>query len=409
MHHLISLYFLLYLLIRHASEVGLIALALFGVLVLIVPGMRAKAMGSVSGWQRQDTWMVVSITSVFVFKLVSSLWSASPALGISNATWHAHFAVWPFVVVAMLYCKPKLNHVLGSLSAALVFTGLWMLYSIITGKIGYYPLVYKINVGVLAELVLVCGSLLLVAATTGFANRPKRLTVLYGLGVAGAFVILYSTGRRTEWIGFFVVCISLGLWHLRASFNWWRAVLAVLVLAGSCFVLFYLRQDRLMLAYREVVHYFNVLGVDASAAATSVGARLEMYRLGLTAFWHNPVFGMGSGVRPYLLQAYGGLGETQLTHRHFHSEFLQVLVEGGLVWALALSAAISYWFRRAVFGVWKNNEMLALIAAYLSIAFMLAGSISAGLIYGPANATFVMFSALIWVCIRQSGANTSTH
>lgn len=156
-----------------------------------------------------------------------------------------------------------------------------------------------------------------------------------------------------------------------------------------------------MLAYREFVDYFNMLGVDSNAAATSVGARLEMYRLGLKAFWHNPIFGMGSGVRPYLLQAYGGLSETQLPHRHFHSEFIQVLVEGGIVWALALTAAIAYWFKRAVFATYQHAKVLALMAAFLSFSYMLAGSISAGLIYGPANATLVMFGALIWVCIRQ--------
>jgi O-antigen ligase len=405
MHFLISLYFLLYLLVRHASELGVFVFALLGLVVLIVPSMRLHALSSISGWQRRDSWMALSLTSVFIFKLLSSLWSASPSLGLNNAVWHAHFAVWPLVVLAMLYCKPKLNQALGALSVSLLITGAWMFYAILAGKSGYYPLIFKINVGVLAELVLVCASLLLVAATTPSDTKKNAWRWIYLLGAIGAFIILYSTGRRTEWIAFFIVLGSLALWHLRSSLTLGRALLVFFAFVVMVGILFYLRQERLILAYREIVQYFAVLGKDSSALATSVGARLEMYRLGLTVFWHNPIFGLGSGVRPFLLQAYGGLSEAQLPHRHFHSEFLQVLVEGGLAWAGALLAAIVYWFKKAVFGAWYKSPLLASLAAYLSISFMLAGSVSAGLIYGPANATFVMFSALIWVCIRQSGAN----
>jgi O-Antigen ligase len=405
MHLLITLYFFLYLLIRHASEVGVLAFLLLGLLVLVVPKMRVQALASVSGWQQQDSWMALCFASVFIFKLVSSLWSASSSLGLNNAMWHVHFVAWPLVVLAMLFCKPKLNHALAALSISLTITGVWMLGAMLIGKHGYYPLIFKINVGVLAELVLVCASLLLVALMTATTAKSKNLAVLYLFGVLGAFVILYSTGRRTEWIAFFIVLGSLVVWHLRGSMTVVRTLLAIFVFVLLIALLFYLRQDRLLQAYREFVQYFAAPATNAASLETSVGARLEMYRLGLTAFWHNPLLGMGSGVRPYLLQAYGGLDELRFPHRHFHSEFLQVLVEGGLVWASALTAAIVYWFKKAVFATWRKNPMLALLAAYLSISLMLAGSVSAGLIYGPANATLIMFSALIWVGIRQSGAN----
>ena len=400
-HYFVSAYFFVFLLIRHASELGVVLFALLGVVVLVVPNMRRVAFASMSGWQRQDTAMALVFSSVFMFKLIASSWSASPQLGLSNALWHAHFAVWPLVFVAMLYCKPQLNQVLSGLSLALIFTGVWTAWSLFSGHPSFYPLVFKINTGVLAQLVLVCGSLLLVAASTQYENKRVWHRYLYTAGLIGALIVLYFSDRRTEWLAFFALASLINIWQLRNWFTPARAVLAACIFFAALLLIVYLRQERFALAYREIVHYFTVLGLDSSAVNTSVGARLEMYRLGLSAFLDHPFFGMGSGVRPYLLQAYGGLGESQLPHRHFHSEYLQTLVEGGIVWALLLSAAIVYWFKRAMFASYQHTHLLATLAASLSMCYLLSGSISAGLIYGPANALLVMCSALIWVCIRQ--------
>lgn len=405
MHILVTVYFLLFLLLRHASDVGVLLFAMLGVCVLLIPSMRIRALSSISGWNRQDTLMSLAFSSVFLFKLVSSAWSASPQLGLSNAVWHAHFFVWPFVLLAMLYCKPKLNQVLSAIALALCAVGAWMAWGLLLGKEGYYPKIFKINPGVLAELMLVFGAVLLVASSVRFRESLFKEALLYVLGACAALIVLYSTSRRTEWLSFFVIICLVVLWNARSWLNLWRTIVIITLFVACLIGVFYLRQERFLQAYREIMLYFTATAGDASAVTTSVGARLEMYRLGLSAFFDNPIFGMGSGVRPYLLQAYGGLSEAQFPHRHFHSEFLQAMVEGGIVWATLLSAAIVYWFKQAVFEAYKQSPILALMAAFLSISYMLAGSISASLIYGAANSALVMLSALIWVCIRQKNSN----
>ena len=401
MHALVTLYFFLFLTVRHAIELGALFFAALGLVSIIIPAMRVRALSSIGGWQQRDSWMALSLMSVFLFKLVSSIWSSSSALALNNAVWHVHFLVWPMVFLGLIYCKPRLHDALLALSISLCATGAWAVLTFFVKLESYYTLVYKINSGVLAELVLVCGSLLMVAVVQPKHSQARWRTALYAAGAVGAVAILYSTQRRTEWIGFFVVAVSVLSWHYRQSLTLFRGVLAALSLICAIAVFFYLRQDRFMLAYHEFTIYFDALGTDRNALNTSVGARLEMYRLGLAAFFDNPVLGMGAGVRPYLLQAYGGLNEAQFGHRHFHSEFLQVLVEGGIVWALLLSTAIFYWFKHAVYLVWGFHPQLSLMAFYLSASYMLAGSISAGLIYGAANGALVIFSALIWASLRQ--------
>jgi O-antigen ligase len=407
MHIFITLYFLAFILLRHAIEIGMLLIGLFGLICLIVPVMRHQAIQSIGGWREQDTWISLGLTSVFIFKFLSALWSASPELAFKNALWHAHFAVWPLVFIGLVCCKPMHSDALSALSVGLLVVGLWTVFALKFNQATYHTLIFKINSGVLAELVMVCGSLLLVAAAQAAPAQNRWRTYLYILGAIGAFLVLYTTHRRTEWIGFFIVISTLGVWRYRQSVTPLRVVIAVLLLVAAILVLFYLRQERFTTAYREAVQYFALLGKDQSALATSVGARLEMYRLGLAAFADNPFFGMGAGVRPYLLQAYGGLGEVQMPHRHFHSEFLQVLVEGGLVWATIVTATIVYWFKYAVKSMWQSMPQLAMLSFYIVFCYMLAGSVSASLIYGPANGAFVMFTALLWCCIRQNSTRVN--
>lgn len=411
MHLLVTLYFLMFILLRHAIEVGMALFALLGLVCLAVPAMRRRALSSIGTWRRQDTWIALGFCSIFLFKALSAAWSASPELAIKNALWHAHFMAWPLVFVGLAYCKPRLADAMSALSLGLIIVGAWAVYALLAGNPIYHSVMFKINSGVLAELVLVCGAVLMVCAfEPSKAPAPQQApwqTSIYALGVLGAFAVLYSTHRRTEWIGFFVVLCALIGWRYRRAFTPLRGVLAVLGLGLVLFILFYLRQDRLMLAYNEVVQYMAAMGKSKtaldSAVATSVGARLEMYRLGIAAFLDHPWLGMGAGVRPYLLQAYGGFTEAQYTHRHFHSEFLQTLVEGGIIWAGTLCAAIAYWFKHAVKNTYDSAPQLAVLAFMVVFAFMLAGSVSAALIYGPANGTLVILTALIWVCIRQQG------
>jgi len=388
---------------------------LVGIFCLASPTARAQTLAGIGGWTRQDTWMSLAVSSVFIFKLTSALWATTPRLAVENAIWHIYLITWPLVFLALSYCKPKLHQALVALAWGLILISVWDVYALLHVDLSHYHqgAVFTMNKGILAELVLIAGTWLLIAATTSNPKntRPeithlaitKQTRILFILATLSAWLILYTTDRRTEWIGFFIITILIGFWRIHHLLNVFRTLALCLGLVAIGVIFFYLRQERLLLAYNEALLYFSQADKTTSAAiATAVGARLEMYRLGIAAFLDHPIFGMSAGVRPYLLPQYGGggLGGEQFHHRHFHSEFIQALAEGGIVWATTFFIAIAYFVRKLVIEPFKTHSLASLLAFGLVASFILAGTLSASLIYNQPVATFVVFSAFLWAVIR---------
>lgn len=393
--------------VRGATDAGWLAFTILGIFCLASPTARAQTLAGIGGWTRQDTFVSLAVSSVFIFKLISTLWAATPRLAVANAIWHIYLITWPLVFLAMSYCKPKLNQALQALAWGLILIGMWDIYALLNEGIPLYHqgAVFTMNKGILAELVLIAGSWLLIAATSDDQKMNRQSKFLFIVATLCAWVVLYTTDRRTEWIGFFVITVIIGLWRIRHLLNLTRslALLAGLMVIGVAFL--YLRQERLLLAYNEALQYFSQVDkTNSIAITTAVGARLEMYRLGISAFLDNPILGMSAGVRPDLLPQYGGggLGGDQFHHRHFHSEFIQALAEGGIVWATTFLIAIIYFIRKLILEPFKTQGLASMLAFGLVASFILAGSFSASLIYNQPIATFVVFSAFLWAIIRSN-------
>jgi O-antigen ligase len=163
----------------------------------------------------------------------------------------------------------------------------------------------------------------------------------------------------------------------------------------------YLRWEKFATGFAELSNYFELRGQDPQVVLSSWGARLEMYRVGWLGFMDHPWLGMSAGARPYLMQVYGAPGEDVFGHRHFHSEILQTLVEGGLIWFALLGSAVVYAVRQMVIQPWGYARELALFALGLLTAYAIEGVFSAALIYGEANGVFVVASAWVWLQLRQ--------
>jgi len=342
---------------------------------------------------------------VFIFKLISTLWAATPRLAVANAIWHIYLITWPLVFLAMSYCKPKLNQALQALAWGLILIGMWDIYALLNTGIPKYHqgAFFTTGQGILAELVLIAGSWLLIVATSDDQKIDRQSRFLFIVATLCAWVVLYTTDRRGEWIGFFIITVLIGFWRIRHLLNLTRSLALLLgwMMIGVAF--FYLRQERLLLAYNEALQYFlQVDKTTPTAITTSVGARLEMYRLGISAFLDNPILGMSAGIRPYLLPQYGGLGGDQFYHRHFHSEFIQALAEGGIVWATTFLIAIIYFIRKLILEPFKTQGLASTLAFGLVASFILAGLFSASLVYNQQVATFVVFSAFLWAIIRSN-------
>jgi O-antigen ligase len=397
-HGLPGIYFGLILIVPLLSEAGVLILALLGAGALAFS--RAGTLQHLA-WKRRDSWISLCIASVFLFKMASALWSETPYLAVRNALWHTHLLLWPLVLVGLGRCNASLESVEKPIAWGLIATALWYGLSLFgatpdpnrpyfeAGTTGYQQL---------GQLTLVLGSLNFVTLT-----RPGLITPrwLYALAFLATVVILHATSRRIEMAAFAVIvigCTAYRLWHRLTKLQ----VAGILATTGILmFTVASLRSHLYMQALQEAIQFMALRQTDLGVTQTSIGGRLEMYRLGWLAFADKPWLGWGAGIRPHHLGQFGAPPPEMFTHRHFHSEYLQTLVEGGIFWAVLLSTALAYLTRQWIIKPAAPKRELVVMAAAVMVAYALEGLFSSALVYGPSNGLLVVCTAWIWWHLRK--------
>ncbi|PUE09124.1 hypothetical protein B9Z51_09405 [Limnohabitans sp. T6-5] len=396
------LYFLGVILIPGDTELGVLILALLGFVVLVqrrAPG--AAGLRSFQ-WRSVDSRLSLAFASVFLFKCLSMLWADLSGLALNNALWHLHFLLWPLVLLGLHRCGADQKDVERAVAAGLVVVAAWFLVFKLSGE-RWLPFedAGSSNVGVLAQMTLFLGTWNLLALSRPGGNLASSDGVLKILAFVSAWVVIIASTRRLELLGLLVVTATVLVYRLRSRLTFVRLSLVLLGMLALVGLMVYLRWEKFATGFAELSNYFALRGKDPQVVLSSWGARLEMYRVGWLGFMDHPWLGMSAGARPYLMQAYGAPGEDVFGHRHFHSEILQTLVEGGLVWLGLLGSAVVYAVRQMVIKPWRTDRELALLALGLLGAYAIEGVFSAALIYGEANGVFVVASAWLWLQLRQ--------
>lgn len=400
-----GIYFLLLLIVPLLSEFGVLVFALMGLFALMP--WRAKQLQTMS-WRRQDSWIGFCIGSIFLFKMLSALWSDVPYLAIRNALWHTHMLLWPLVLIGLSWCRPPAADIEKSIAWGLIATACWYLLDSVwsvqdptrpffqAGTTGYQQL---------GQLTLVLGAFNFLTLTKSQISHPRWV---FGLALLATTLILHGTSRRIEIaaFGIIVICIiGYRLWDRLSKVQ----VAGILLAAVALFVtVASLRFDLYLQALNEALEFLALRQNDMSVTQTSIGGRLEMYRLAFLAIAEKPLLGWGAGIRPSHLSQFGAPPPEMFFHRHFHSEYLQTLVEGGVVWACLLVAAFAYLVRQWLFKPSTSQREQVLLAAAVILAYGLEGLFSSAWVYGPANGLFVISTAWIWLQLRNTELTAPT-
>jgi O-antigen ligase len=394
-----GVYFGFILLLPLLSEVGVLVFALIGLFALV--RSRSDTLESVS-WQRSDTLISLCIASVFIFKLLSALWSDTPYLAVRNALWHTHLLLWPLVAMGLSRCKPQTSDIEKSMAWGLIATAVWYLLSILwssqdptrpyfeAGTTGYQQL---------GQLTLVLGAMNFLTLTRPQLSAPRWL---FALAMVASIIVVHATSRRIEMAALAVIILVVMTYRLGHRLSKFQ-VISILTVAGVIMLaVASLRSSLYTQAVHEATQFMALRQNDINVTQTSIGGRLEMYRLAFLALCEKPWLGWGAGIRPHQLAQFGAPAPEIFTHRHFHSEYLQTLVEGGLVWALLLSAALAYLAQQWLFKPTPSQREVALLAAAVMLAYALEGLFSSALVYGPSNGLLVLSTAWIWCQLRPA-------
>lgn len=236
-----------------------------------------------------------------------------------------------------------------------------------------------------ADFIALLFPLALVLVFLPEAGFPLRLMAIYFLAVSTP--VLYWTQSRSGWLGLVGGLGVVGLllaW--RKSRAWLLMALVALPLLAAAFGW---TAWKTLPAVRE---RFGQVLADPDKAS---GIRLQMWRDAPAMFRDRPVFGFGGGSYVWAYPPYQRHVKQHLTWDFVHNEYIQLLLEYGMVGlALALAGllACAWGLVRGVLGARSRTGALLLAGA--------GGGFASSLIHAGFDFNFHVFPnphALVWI------------
>lgn len=357
---------------------------------------------SLAGWANgHKEWVALAFTWVFAAKLLSIGWALDPAQALDNAFNHLHFLLWPALIAFLRRVDMRPAAAEPAVAAMMFLMAAWYLLEAAFG-LGDARAGGRFEAGVRSFGMLATVLAFFVLWMLAAGSRPGKSLGARALLAAGALaglVALYGTQARTELLGvavgggliLLVRLVSLGAGRIAAA----AAMLGMLSVLGVGIIS---AQGRFSVIQHEVQAYFSGPEERVAAVQTSVGGRLEMYRMAMEGIRERPLLGWGAGIRPSHLSAYATDPEQPLPYSNFHNLFLQSLLEIGVAGSAVSLGIALFLFRQTVWVLVRQQQVeLALLAGSLWFSYFWKSLANATFGYGLPNAVFVLFSAWFWV------------
>lgn len=158
------------------------------------------------------------------------------------------------------------------------------------------------------------------------------LAALMVLGIIGGVLASLLSETRSGWVAFPVLVGLLFViyrHHLTSGWRWVPWLILVVVVLPACFAQVDMVEKRMLTAGEQVIQYF-----EKGANGTSVGLRLDMYKVGLLAFSENPLVGIGPTEVESKVEELVKSGEVHplvANYRHLHNQYIDNMARSGIV------------------------------------------------------------------------------
>ncbi len=188
------------------------------------------------------------------------------------------------------------------------------------------------------DVAMLLGLLALVGLAHGLHDRrPAWLLALCLLGALSGLMTSLLSGTRGGWIGLPIVLLALYRYYAALlPRRLWLASLAALVL--TALMAYHIPATGVAARIQQAIH--EVQGfTEPTGAASSVGARLELWRAGLMLIPEAGLFGLSEAQVEARLRTrveQGLLRPPVLGQAHFHNEVIEHWVRHGLLGLVAL-------------------------------------------------------------------------
>ncbi len=397
----ISLFFIIFFpLVYGLPEIMLLLMAIFGLYYAKKDGyfFSKNNFRAAIAVEKYLIFVPLFFSSVFFLKFSSVIWADNNIVAIHNAFNHIHFLFWPALIPFFRRVDLSLERVEKIIAVLLFILMAWYL-----GAKFFFPLsedatCFKAgghNCGLFGQTIA-----FFIIWVFLIITRPgveHHLRIFYISSWMAGWIAFVGTMRRAELLVIITTMIVILIVRIKNIVH--KGVL-IFAIAFACIFSIgsvYLMKDRFGLIQSEVSMYMSGGEQRILAVNTSVGARLEMYRVAIEAIGDRPLLGWGAGIKPRHLAAYATVKEQPLQFSNFHNQLLQPLLEVGLLGGLLILGMVIYLLRETIFKPYYfSGGEISLIFFALWSVYILKGFFGVTIGYGHVNALFVFYSAWLW-------------
>jgi len=199
---------------------------------------------------------------------------------------------------------------------------------------------------------LISSTLGLMCVSAILVNKNKLLNYMFSFGAFFGFVAAFSSGTRGAWISSVVVFVFILLYFFKKyRFYILISIIPILFLTHNVLKVsspFYgERYSQAKIGFTKYFSNMTKTWRDDERYKTSVGARLELYKASYKVSKKSPIIGFGEGnfsTNLELLVSNGEISGFVKDYKHAHQEYLNTMVEQGLIGLLTLFFVFFYPF-----------------------------------------------------------------
>ena len=394
----ILLFVFLCQLVFASPELMLLGMSIAGACLFLSRGKQQDVTASPFAAERAMWLVPLCFVSVFFFKLLSATWAFVPKEAIDSAFNSIHFLLWPALVVYIKNAKLSVRRAEPWIAVSMLVLMLWYIGARLFFPMSVDAQCFKAgahNCGLLGQTMAFMLLWLFIAVTRPDSKGVSRMLLMGGL-LAG-WIAFLGTIRRTEMLGLLLGMVVVLVWRFNGRISSKRVVITLGLCVAVLVMAWPVMAPRFSIVTQEVNMYLQGGAARGQAIHTSVGARLEMYRVALEAIEERPLLGWGAGLKPRDVPQYATDPKNPYDFSNFHQQYLQVILEVGLIGGLLAFIMVGYICRQMIVVPWRQGrrELVAIVAA-LFFTYAWKALANGALLYSVTNSVFVFFSAWVW-------------
>lgn len=391
-----------------------IGVFLFSAIALVVPsgfslGAALLLLGSAGllrrgaprpALDREDRLLIAALTAYFAVNVVLNLFHGA---AIAEYDPPLRFVLAVPVLLLLLAYPPRAaafwsGIVIGGIGAGL-YAGVQFLFFDETRAGGTTNPIQYCNISMLFGVLCLCG-----LSWSRYQTRARVWLIALGAGAVMGIVGAIFTGSRGGWIAL-PVCLLVAVRFGGATGK--RLLVIGTVLVCSVIAVLWLVPGSPIKARTEMAVSETSSYVTTGETDTSVGTRLEMWRIGLTMLPQRWLAGWGKEgmIRHKTEMVQQKLaGPTVIEHTHLHNEYLDALVKRGLLGLLALLGLFLtplFLFFRHLRHQDRAVREYALAGTLLYVCYLTYGLTQAFLTHNNGVMELAFMTVILWSSMRS--------